>query len=189
MDKLIKPFKKQDVERMRNLIKGTQEEKTQTQVGYQKAYNERKEGDVWEEYNRKWTIKDGIKQNITKLDKVRKFNLTPMFCPSCKKIMKKSFDKDYYKIHQKCFDCVIEFETELRRKGKWEEYEKNIHNSEIDSLKSNYKSWIEDNLNNETNKSFITERGDVEKWVGNLDKDKVKESLNQTLEYLENLKK
>ena len=48
----------------------------------------------------------------------------PIFCPSCKKPMKKHFDKDYYNIHKKCFDCVVEFEHDLRKAGLYEEYEK-----------------------------------------------------------------
>ena len=66
---LKKEFKKNDVERIRNLVQGKYGEKTGQSVGYQKKIIDRKEGDIWEEDGRKWTIKDGIKQNVTKLER------------------------------------------------------------------------------------------------------------------------
>jgi len=185
---LKKQFQQKDVQRLRNLVTGKQGEKTGTGVGYTKKEEFHKEGDIWDEDGRKWTIKDGIKQNLTKLDKAKKAHIMPIFCPNCKKPMKKSFDKDYYNIHKKCFDCVIEFETELRRIGAFEEYQKNIHNSEIDGFIENFKAYVEDKLNESTD-SFITEQGDVEKWDGGLNKDRVLESLEATIEHLTKLKK
>ena len=138
--------------------------------------------------SRKWTIKDGIRQNITKLDKAKKTHITPIFCPNCKKNMKKRFDADYYKLHKKCFDCVIDFEAELKRIGAWEEYHKNIVNSDIDGFIVQFKEYVEEELT-KNNNSFITESGDVESWVGGLDKERVLESLGKTIEHLEKMKK
>ena len=61
---LKKEFSEKDIQRVRNLVKGKDGEKTQTSVGYSKKYIHRNEGEIWEEDGRKWTIKDGIKQNI-----------------------------------------------------------------------------------------------------------------------------
>ena len=69
---LKKEFRQSDVERVRNLVNKDYTRKTKLQVGYQKKFTRHKEGDVWEENGKKWTIKNGIKQNITKLDKVKK---------------------------------------------------------------------------------------------------------------------
>lgn len=66
---LNKQFTERDVNRMRNLIQGKHGDKVGQSVGYSKQEKDYKEGDVWEEDGRKWTIKEGIKQNITKLDK------------------------------------------------------------------------------------------------------------------------
>ena len=71
------------------------------------------EGDVWEEDGRTWTIKDGIKQNITKMNKFKK-TAVPMFCPSCKQVMDKQLDPHYYKSYGSCVDCRAEFETKLK---------------------------------------------------------------------------
>jgi len=185
---LKKQFKKQDVQRVRNLVQGKYGDKTQQSVGYSKKQEIHTEGDVWEEDGRKWTIKDGIKQNITKLDKAKKAHVMPIFCPNCKKTMKKRFDKDYYMIHKKCFDCVIEFEHDLRKVGLWEEYEKNIRNADIDGFIKDFKAYVEDELT-QNNSSFITEAGDVEKWVGGLNEKRVLEALDKTIEHLEKMKK
>jgi len=185
---LKKEFKKNDVERIRNLVQGKYGEKTTQSVGYQKKIIDRKEGDVWEEDGRKWTIKEGIRQNVTKLDKAKEAHVTPLFCPNCGSLMKKRFDGDYYKIHKKCFDCVIEFEADLRQAGLYEEYEKGIYNSEIEGFTKSFKEYVEDQLT-QSNNSFVTEAGDVEKWDGGLNKERVLESLNKTIEHLNSLKK
>ena len=87
---LNKEFSKKDVERMRNLIQGKYGEKTQHSVGFTKSEKQYEEGDIWESNGRTWTIKDGIKQNITKLDKAKREHNMPLFCPSCKKLMNRT---------------------------------------------------------------------------------------------------
>ncbi len=185
---LKKEFQTRDVQRMRNLITGKQGDRTTQGVGYNKEDSFHEEGDVWEEDGRTWTIKNGLKQNITKLDRAKKAHVTPLFCPNCKKIMKKRFDKDYYNIHKKCFDCVVEFETKLRVQGKFEEYQKQIYNSDIDGAINDFTNFMEEKLT-ESNNSFITEQGDVEKWVGGVDEEKAREAMDITVEELKKLKK
>jgi hypothetical protein len=68
---LKKEFKEKDVQRLRNIIQGKEDERTTTSIGYTKKEEFHAEGDVWEEDGREWTIKNGIKQNITKLDKAK----------------------------------------------------------------------------------------------------------------------
>ena len=106
---LKKEFKRKDVERMRNLITGKANTSSESQIGYKKRIIEYKEGDVWTENKKTWTIKNGIKQTISKLDNIRKEVFTPLCCPECSQVMKHRFDKDNYRIHKKCFNCVIKF--------------------------------------------------------------------------------
>ena len=87
---LNKEFKRKDVERMRNLIKGKSDESSELQVGYSKKQEQHKEGDVWEENGKKWTLKNGIKQTHTKLDDIKKEAILPLFCPECSGLMKKT---------------------------------------------------------------------------------------------------
>ena len=62
-----------------------------------------------------------------------------------------------------------------------------IINSDIDHLINDYDVWINE-LINTTNESFITEAGDVEKWIGS-SKKKLLENKEETIKYLQNLKK
>lgn len=184
---LKKEFQKKDVERLRNLVQGKYGEKTRTSVGFNKATEFHKEGDFWESDGRTWTIKEGIKQNVTKLDKAKKAHVMPLLCPNCNRVMKKRNDKVFYNIHKKCYDCVIDMEIQLKKEGKFEEYERNIKNNEIDNRIKDFKIWAKEHIN-ESNNSFISEDGDVEKWVGGLNKEKVEQYIKEVEEYLTSLK-
>jgi hypothetical protein len=185
---LKKEFARKDVERLRNLMQGKYGEKTTIGVGYSKPEEFHKEGDVWESDGRSWTIKDGIKQNITKLDKAKKAHLMPLMCPKCSKVMKNKNDKTYYKIHKTCFKCVILKEEDLKREGKWEEYQREIKNSEIDNKIVEFKAYVADKLQ-ETNHGFISEAGDKETWKGKVNTERVDENIKDVVKYLESLKK
>ena len=177
---LKKEFGKKDVTRLRNLMTGKYSKKNGQSVGYNKADSFYSEGDVWEENNRTWTIKDGIKQNITKLDKVKKTHLVPLFCPKCKKVMNKGMDPRYYMATDQCFSCFKLFETHLKATGLWEEWNKKTINGNIDSFITWYKDWVMDAIDT-SNNSFISEYGEVEKWDGGVNKSKALEALNKTI--------
>ena len=40
--------------------------------------------------------------------------------------MKNKNDKLFYIQYKRCFNCQVDFETDIRKLGLWEEYEKNI---------------------------------------------------------------
>ena len=92
---LKKEFKTRDVQRMRNIITKNTGDKTGVQVGYTKAYEDHKEGDIWEERGKKWTIKNGIKQTVTRFDNIKKKVFAPITCPTCNKPMTKSHIDKY----------------------------------------------------------------------------------------------
>jgi hypothetical protein len=79
-------------------------------------------------------------------------------------------------------------EAKLRKEGKWEEYENNIHNNEIENKIIEYKLWIEEKLS-ESNNSFVSEDGDVEKWRGKINVELVNNSVEEVVKYLESLKR
>jgi hypothetical protein len=184
---LKKEFKEKDVQRLRNLVQGKYGEKNTVGTGYTKKQEFHDEGDVWEEDNRTWTIKNGIKQNITVLDSARDSIQLPLFCPCCSNLMKNKHDKLFYLQYKRCFNCHIDFETELKIKGLWEEYEKHIINSDIDGVTQEFNIWIDEEINS-SNESYITEDGAIERWVGSAKK-KLLENKEETIKYLQNLKK
>ena len=162
---LKKEFKPRDVARMRNLITGKTGDKTQLQAGWERHSDQHKEGDVWEENGKKWTIKNGIKQTQTKLDEIKKLIVMPLTCPNCGKLMKIDiYNKKMWAIHQKCFDCVIKMESEIKRLGKWEEYESGVMNTNkdamLDDLEMALENWVDEK------DTFVSESGEVEKWGG-----------------------
>lgn len=184
---LKKEFSKKDVKRARNLISGNTSARTTEGIGYSKKQEHYKEGDTWEVDGRTWTIKNGLKQNITKMDKFKKLGKMPLFCPECNTLMKKSLDRKVYPAYQKCFDCIVDFEWELQQQGKLKEYHNGLHNDNINNVISEYKDFIQEKLLEGSN-GYITEAGDVENWNGGLDKNELNKQLQEGLEYLENLK-
>lgn len=184
---LKKQFAEKDIQRIRNLVKGKNGERITHGIGYTKETQDYTEGDIWTEDGRTWTIKDGIKQNITKLDKFKK-TAVPLFCPSCKQVMDKQLDPHYYKSYGSCLNCRTEFETKLKIEGKWEDYVKDTFNKEIDQTIEEYKVFFKEKMQ-ESNLGTVTENGDVETWIGSINKERAEESLNEVITYLENLKK
>jgi len=186
---LKKEFKKKDVQRARNLITGKTGASTGTQIGYNKKTEDYKEGDVWTEGRKTWTIKNGIKQTVSKLDVIKKEVFMPLSCPCCGKIMKKRLDKPNYKIHKKCFDCVIEFEGKLKHvPGRYEKYLKELElKNKLTSL-DEIESYLLDAINT-SNSGFVSEDGVIEKWKGGVDSKKwtkdIKEYSAKTREKLE----
>ena len=186
---LKKEFKRNDVNRMRNLITGKTNASTNTQIGYNKEIKEYKEGDVWTEGRKTWTIKNGIKQTVSKLDAIKKEVHMPLCCPECGKVMKKRYDKPNYKIHKKCFDCVIEFEGRLKHEpGKYEAYMKDLEIRNKLSILDQTESYLLDVVN-ASDEGYISEQGEIERWVGGIDKDKytkdIKKYVSRTREKFE----
>ena len=184
---LKKEFNKKDVERLRNLVKGKSNERTSQGIGYTKKQEFYKEGDVWEENGRKWTIKNGIKQNVTKMDRAKKAYLKPLLCPKCNKVMNKGADPGYYNQFGHCFKCFKKFETYMIANGLWDDFVRKTRNGNIDTFIKWYKEFVNESLN-QTNAGFVTEAGDVENWNGGFNKSKVIEALNETVKIWEEAK-
>ncbi len=171
----------------RKLAEVTKKEGEKLVFGWRgEAEPTRKEGDVWEDINgRKWTIKNGIRQNITKLDDAK----TPWWCPKCSKPLNHRHDIKFWRIRGHCMDCNIKFESELRRQGKWEKYERNVMlrnyvaelRDKIVELQSYYDeaSKPEFLIMNENEKTVLM----MEKWDVNLDK--LKEDIKTDIEQLQ----
>jgi len=100
-----------------NLLKGQEVEK-RSMVGYEGKQKE----------------KGDIKSELTDImSEVR----MPLFCPECKKTMKKKLDDKFWRLFGHCWDCQLDFEHKLRLEGKYDEWA-------TDRAKNNQKGWIED---------------------------------------------
>ncbi len=146
---------------------------------------ERKEGDVWEDINgKKWTVKNGIRQSISKLDGAK----TPHWCPKCSKPMNHRFDIKFWRLRGHCMDCNVKYETELRKDGNWRNYENKIMlrnyisaaKDKIQELQHYYDNFSKPEylLMNEHEKTVLM----FEKW--DVDVDTIKADLMKDIELL-----
>lgn len=100
-----------------NLLKGQEVEK-RSMVGYEGKQKE----------------KGDIKSELTDImSEVR----VPLFCPECKKTMKKKLDNKFWYLYKHCFDCQIDFENKLRLEGKYDDWA-------INKAKDNQRAWVDD---------------------------------------------
>ena len=169
---------KNNIKRVRNILSGDYTGKTLTSIGYKKKDEKYVEGDVWEENGKKWTIKNGIKRNITKLDNVRHVVRMPLTCPSCHNIMRKRLDKKMWNLRGKCFDCVIIEDTEKIKDGSFKKYEKEVISKNMNSYLNQVKDFFEDYLDKLDSKHFVTEQGDIEDWQSGFSKKQLKEMFS-----------
>jgi hypothetical protein len=183
---LKKEFRTRDVQRMRNIITKKAGDKTGVQVGYTADYVERKEGDVWEERGKKWTIKNGLKQTVTRFDDIKKKIFTPITCPNCNKPMSKgNIDKYMFSIHQKCSDCVFDYETKLKVRGEYKEYEQNMIRQGVVYHIKEMENVLLELLMNQSGEQYVTEAGDIEEWKG---KSNDNQFIKDIQEYIQKLK-
>ena len=183
---LKKEFKESDIQRVRNIVNKDFTASTKLQTGYRKVKKNYKEGDVWEESGKTWTIKDGIKQNITKLDGAKKALRIPLKCPKCKGSLEHWLAKKMHKIHGFCFDCTVDMEADLRKAGLYEDYERRMITGNIKEFVKDIENWVINSLDDKN--SFVTEAGDVEDW-GNMSNKAKKEILDNLKGYTDHIRK
>jgi len=159
---LKKEFKRSDVERVRNIVSKNYGASTKLQTGYTKKLEKYREGDIWEESGKQWTIKNGLRQNITKLDEAKKALRVPLRCPKCNGGMEHHLAKKMYKIHGFCFDCTVDIESNLRKAGLYEQYEQRMMRGNIKGFMKDIEQWALELV--EEKQNFVTEQGDIEDW-------------------------
>ena len=182
---LKKEFKERDVKRARNLINKDFTSSTRVGTGYSKVLEYHSEGEIWEEDGKQWTIQNGVKRNISKLEGIKKLAKIPLRCPKCGGPMEHWLAKKMYKIHGFCFDpCTVEYEAALRRAGLYEAYEKRMMQGNIKEFIKDMEAWVRESL--EESITFVTEQGDVEDWkdTGRVRKDRIMEELQDYIKLL-----
>jgi len=167
------------VQRMRNLVTKKYGDKTQVRSGYTKNYNKQQEGDVWEERGKQWTIRNGIKRTVSKLDTAREQHKTPIACPKCSGKMQHLAHKHTYKRWGICFICTSKWEQEMRADGTYDAFIKDIEDSNFDvwlgDVTKEYYEW----LDTRDAKSYITEAGDIEDWSGGKTSDELRKEFDE----------
>ncbi len=81
---------------------------------------------------------------------------------------------------------VVKFESELKRLGKYEEYERNIIKKGIAVYIKELEDVMLEIAMTDSDESFVTEAGDIEKWSGsNIDKQSI---IEEIAEYIKTIK-
>ena len=147
---MAKSNKLQNIKAVKEMIAGTHKFQTKKTIGFtdakQKAEKNKKReiGDIWEE-DINGTIYTIEQQNGFRVKKpknsvaaeVRNYLKSYPNCQkNCCKTSYNHLDKKMQLIHGMCFDCVIEMEHELRKQGKYEEYEQK-------KIQANAAAWIQ----------------------------------------------
>ena len=160
----MKKIKQDKVQRMRNLVTGDYGAKTQKRSGYRKYSKKYSEGEEWEEDGKKWTLKRGVKQNLTKLKDARDYGKIPLSCPKCSEAMSRAQHKFMFKHYGHCLYCQTNVEHEKKREGTYNQWV-------IENVKKNFEKWKEEKrqrfslwLEEVDSKNYITEAGQIEDW-------------------------
>jgi hypothetical protein len=209
---MSKSNKLQNIKAIRQMIDGTHAFQNKKTVGFSDAKDvakksERHEiGDTWEEIDHQgnvWVLeqREGFRVRKTKnaeifqeiRDELRSF-------PNCRKetctcLAPKPLDESMRKANGMCFDCTIEMEHELRKEGKFEEYQKNrirenalawLQNAEqdVEMLKQTYTQATDFILNSEGEKETYAARMTPEEFTEKVETEfaKFKENFLKRLE-------
>jgi hypothetical protein len=95
------------------------------------------------------------------------------------------FDKYMFKIHQKCSDCVIDYETKLKVRGEYKEYEQNMIKQGVAYHIKEMENVLLELLMNQSGEQYVTEAGDIEEWKG---KSLDNQFVQDIQEYIQKLK-
>ena len=102
--------------------------------------------------------------------------------------MDKQLDSHYFKAYGECLDCRSITETQMKIAGTWSNYTDATFNLEIDQQIEEYKSYF-DNILSEGKEGYVSENGEVQKWVGGIDKERAQNALTEMIKHLNSLKK
>ena len=113
-------------------------------IGYEgKTTNQRKEGEEWvDARGRRWTIKDGKRKQITKVPPRGFDKCNGWEGSDCRKLILKTIDQETYNRMGRCRICQLEFEADLHRKGKWNEWVADMEKKRWEAIKAEYDAEI-----------------------------------------------
>ena len=202
--------KLQNIKAVKQMLAGTHKFQTKKTHGFtdakQKAeQNQKREvGDIWEEKigNTIYTIEQmkGFRvkrpKNAVSAEVREYLNSYPNCRKECCKTSYNHLDKKMRRIHGMCYDCVIEMEHELRKQGKYEEYEQEkIRNNKLawlkkaeEDVKALKKAYTE-------SQQYVTNSdGLMETWAAQMTPEEFEEKVQKEfdefkLKFLENMDK
>ena len=146
--------KLQNLKAVQQMLDGTHKFQTKKTIGFTdaettaKKQEKHKVGDIWEETDATSGITyiieqcDGFRIKKTKSsDVLQTIREEFRSFPNCRKetctcLTANRLDEKMRKLHGMCFDCVVDMEHELKKSGKYQEYEQN-------KIRENALAWLE----------------------------------------------
>jgi|TARA_R110002096_G_scaffold376702_1_gene570424 hypothetical protein len=172
------------VQRMRNIVTKQYGNKTHVRSGYTTSHITRQEGDTWAERGKEWTIRNGIKRTVTKLDKARSHSAVPLACPKCAGKMTHAAHKHTYHRWGICFICTTKWEREMHADNTYDAFIKKIDDDNFDvwvnDVTTEYHEW----LSAREASSFVTEAGVIEEWTGGKTTEELKLEFDTQIDLL-----
>ena len=150
-----------------------------------KAMDNLKHGEEYTDRNGQTWIRTEDGQLEQKTRFLGKYTM-PFFCPEdgCGRIMKGKADNKMWSLRGKCHVCVINDEAKIREEGKWEEYQKNIIESNakawMKDMEQLTQEWVQDN-EKEVQQFIMNSEGELETWDVKGKKDHNLENLKKNL--------
>jgi len=115
----------------------------------------------------------------------------PLFCPECKKVMKKKLDDKFWRMMGHCFDCQVTIENKLRIEGKYEEWAKKKVLENKKSYLKDLKQSIDEFEESEGKAEFFNSVGvrdvELEKEQWSMGEEKFKTLVTEAREYIQSL--
>ena len=133
-----------NIKKIQDMVSGKY--KQRVSVGYQgKTTNQRKEGEEWTDARgRSWTIKDGKRKQITKVPPRGFDKCNGWEGSDCEKLILKTIDQQTYNRMGRCRVCQLEFEADLHRKGKWNDWVAEMEKKRWEAIKAEYDQEMAD---------------------------------------------
>ena len=125
------------------------------------------------------------------LTKIMKDVRMPMFCPECKKVMKKKLDNKFWRLMGHCFDCQVTIENKLRIEDKYEEWAKRKILENKKSFLNDLKQSIDEFEKTEGKAEFFNSVGvrdvELEKEKWSMGEEKFNKLVTEAREYIQSL--
>lgn len=202
--------KLQNIKAIQKMLDGTHAFQTKKSIGFtdakQKANKNKKReiGEIWEEKigNVVYTIeqRNGFRVKKPKnsvAEEVRKYlNTYPNCRESCCKTEFGPVDEKMRTIHGMCLDCVVDMEHELKKQGKYEEYERK-------KMTENAMAWLKraeqdvkmlKEAYTQASSTVMNADGHLEHWSAKMSKEEFDNKIQKEFDkfktkFLENLHK
>ena len=181
--------KSKGMHKSRKLIIDTvfgREDNTQRVFGYEKEAEKKREvGERWTDSDgNEWEQREGFKSKVTQMDEVRDYlkKLTTCHSEECQTGKYEQADKKAIARTGYCVTCLRQLEQDLRNDGTWPYFEDyKITLNKLAFVREDKQRMEEALAGVKDHFETVTEDGRLEKWIWDVDIEKVKQDLKNDI--------